>query len=65
MRLRWCVLATALVLVVTACGSSGGGSKNTAGNGLGGATSSTAPSPFFFSLSFEVFSGCDCFEPSR
>jgi hypothetical protein len=42
MRLRWCVLATALVLVVTACGSSGGGSKNTSGNGLGGATSSTA-----------------------
>ena len=45
MRLRWCVLATALVLVVTACGSSGGssGSKDTSGNGLGGATSSTAP----------------------
>jgi hypothetical protein len=38
MRLRWCVLATALVLVVSACsgGKSGGGSS--AGNGLGGAT---------------------------
>ena len=37
MRLRWCVLATALVLVVTACGggSSGGGA---AGGGLGGST---------------------------
>jgi hypothetical protein len=42
MRLRWCVLATALVLVVTAC-SSGGGGGNTAGNGLGGTTVSTAP----------------------
>jgi hypothetical protein len=41
MRLRWCVLATALVLVVTACGSSGGGGNN-AGNGLGGPTT-TAP----------------------
>ena len=40
MRLRWCVLATALVLVVTACGSSGGGTS--AGNGLGG-TTTTAP----------------------
>jgi hypothetical protein len=41
MRLRWCVLATALVLVVTACGggSSGGSSS---GGGLGGATT-TAP----------------------
>jgi hypothetical protein len=36
MRLRWCVLATALVLIVTACGggSSGGGSSV----GLGGTT---------------------------
>jgi hypothetical protein len=40
MRLRWCVLATAVVLVVTACGSSGGGKPS--GNGLGGATT-TAP----------------------
>jgi hypothetical protein len=40
MRLRWCVLATALVLVVTACGSSGGGGNN-AGNGLGGPTTTT------------------------
>jgi hypothetical protein len=39
MRLRWCVLATALVLVVTACG---GGSSNKSGGGLGGATTSTA-----------------------
>ncbi len=39
MRLRWCVLATALVLVVTACG--GGSSKPSAsggGDGLGGTT---------------------------
>jgi hypothetical protein len=41
MRLRWCVLATALVLIVTACGSGGGGGNN-AGNGLGGTTASTA-----------------------
>ncbi|MDP9334722.1 MAG: ABC transporter substrate-binding protein [Actinomycetota bacterium] len=40
MRLRWCVLATALVLVVTACGSGGSGGKS-AGNGLGGATTTT------------------------
>jgi hypothetical protein len=33
MRLRWCVLATALVLVVTACG---GGSSNSGGGGGGG-----------------------------
>ena len=40
MRLRWCVLATALVLVVTACG--GGSSGNSAGGGLGGSTTTTA-----------------------
>ncbi len=38
MRLRWCVLATALVLVVTACGggSSKSGSSDTGSGGLGG-----------------------------
>jgi len=39
MRLRWCVLATALVLVVTACG---GGSSKSGNGGLGGATTTTA-----------------------
>ena len=44
MRLRWYVLATALVLVLTACGggSSGGG---TAGGGLGGSTTTAAAAP--------------------
>lgn len=44
MRLRWCVLATALVLVVTACGggSSSKGSSGGGGNGgLGGPTTPT------------------------
>jgi Periplasmic binding protein len=43
MRLRWCVLASALVLGVTACG--GGSSSKSAGaggDGLGGATTTTA-----------------------
>jgi hypothetical protein len=40
MRLRWCVLATALVLVVSACG--GGSSGKTAGGGLSGSTTTTA-----------------------
>ena len=42
MRLRWCVLATALVLVVTACGG-GSSSKDgdTVGGGLGGTTTPT------------------------
>jgi hypothetical protein len=43
MRLRWCVLATALVLVVAACGS--GGSGKSGGGGLGGATTTTAAAP--------------------
>jgi hypothetical protein len=45
MRLRWCVLATALVLVATACGSSGGNKANppTGGGGLGGGATTTAP----------------------
>jgi Periplasmic binding protein len=38
MRLRWCVLATASVLVVTACSSGKSGGGSSAGNGLGGAT---------------------------
>ena len=37
MRLRWCVLATALVLVVTACGGGSGGNTAVA-DGLGGST---------------------------
>jgi hypothetical protein len=45
MRLRWCVLATALVLVVSACssgGSSGKASPGVGGNGgLGGGTTTT------------------------
>jgi substrate-binding family protein len=44
MRLRWPVLATALVLLVSACG--GGSSNNSSGNngGLGGATTTTVKS---------------------
>ncbi len=47
MRLRWCVLATALVLVVTACGggsSSKSGGTSGGGGGLGG-TTTTAVAP--------------------
>jgi hypothetical protein len=40
MRLRWCVLATALVFLVAACSSGGGGGGDT---GLGGATTTSAP----------------------
>jgi hypothetical protein len=39
MRLRWPVLATALVLLVSACG--GGGSGNSSSGGLGGGTTTT------------------------
>ncbi len=44
MRLRWCVLATALVLVVTACGggSSKSGTSNTGNGGLGGGGASSS-----------------------
>ncbi|HUI49461.1 MAG TPA: ABC transporter substrate-binding protein [Acidimicrobiia bacterium] len=42
MRLRWCVLATALVLVATACGSSGGGGGSNNAGGLGATTPTTA-----------------------
>ncbi len=45
MRLRWCVLATALVMVVTACGggsNKSGSSGTNNGGGLGGPTT-TAP----------------------
>jgi hypothetical protein len=47
MRLRWCVLATALVLVVTACGggSSNKSSSSGGGDGLGGDTTTTAAAP--------------------
>jgi hypothetical protein len=45
MRLRWCVLATALLLGVTACSSGGSGKSAGGGDGLGGATSTTAASP--------------------
>jgi len=44
MRLRWCVLATALVLLVTACGGGSGSSKaasNGGGDGLGGGATTT------------------------
>jgi Periplasmic binding protein len=40
MRLRWCVLATALVLVVNACG---GGSSRDGGNAGGGLGATTTP----------------------
>jgi Periplasmic binding protein len=46
MRLRWCVLATALVLLVSACG--GGSSSKDAASGvddLSGATTTTAAAP--------------------
>ncbi len=43
MRLRWCVLATALVLGISAC-SSGGSSGGTAGGGGGGLGGPTTPS---------------------
>ncbi|HEV7524580.1 MAG TPA: ABC transporter substrate-binding protein [Acidimicrobiia bacterium] len=42
MRLRWCVLATALVLVVTACGGGSSNNNTSSGDGLGGETSTTA-----------------------
>ena len=46
MQLRWCVVATALVLGVSACG---GGSSNKSssggGDGLGGATTTSVASP--------------------
>ena len=45
MRLRWCVLATALVLVATACSSSGSSKPSAGGGGnggLGGATTTTS-----------------------
>jgi hypothetical protein len=43
MRLRWPVLATALVLFVSAC-SSGSSSSSSGGNGLSGATTTTVKS---------------------
>jgi Periplasmic binding protein len=45
MRLRWCVLATALVLVVTACGGGSSGSGGGGGGLDGGATATTAAKP--------------------
>ncbi len=43
MRLRWCVLATALVLVVTACGGGSSKSSSSGGGGLGGPTTTAPP----------------------
>ena len=43
MRLRWCVLATALVLLATACGGGSGGNSAGGGDGLGGGTTTSAP----------------------
>jgi len=45
MRLRWCVLATALVVLVSACGGGGSNKSSSSGDGLGGATTTTAASP--------------------
>jgi hypothetical protein len=42
MRLRWCVLATALVLGITACSSGGSSGGGSGGGGLGPTTPTTA-----------------------
>jgi hypothetical protein len=42
MRLRWCVLATALVLGITACSSGGSNGGSSGGGGLGPTTPTTA-----------------------
>ena len=46
MRLRWSVLATALVVLVSVCGGGSSGSKaSPGGDDLSGATTTTAASP--------------------
>ena len=44
MRLRWCVFATALVVLVSACGGGGSSKSSSSGDGLGGATTTSAAS---------------------
>jgi hypothetical protein len=45
MRLRWPVLATALVLLVSACGGGGSSNNSSGNNSLGGGTTTTVKSP--------------------
>jgi len=45
MRLRWCVPATALVVLVAACGGGSSGKGGSAGGGLGGTTTTSVASP--------------------